>query len=111
MINEIETEKVVIYPLLKTLSTFHVETDERKDIYPCTEEDVRKIQEIVNGIIDIDLNIEMSIPAQVYNMFEERPYYNKERREIFVQLRNTIACFLKQGIIDEEMKKQLEIIR
>ena len=34
----IEIEKVTIYPLLKILSTFHLEVDERIDIYPCTEE-------------------------------------------------------------------------
>lgn len=108
----IEIEKVTIYPLLKILSTFHVEADERNDVYPCTEEKVRKIKEIVDGKIDIDFDIEMSFPVQVYNMFKERPYYDKERREIFVKLRNIIACILEQGgMIDEEMVKQLEIIR
>lgn len=108
----VEIEKITIYPLLKILSTFHVEADERNDVYPCTEETVKKIQEIVNGKIDIDFDIEMSIPVQVYDMFKERPYYDKERREIFVKLRNIIACILEQGcIIDEEMVKQLEIIK
>lgn len=108
----VEIEKVTIYPLLKILSTFHLEADDRNDIYPCTEEKVKEIQEIVNGKIDIDFDIEMSVPEQVYNMFKERAYYDKERREIFVKLRSIIACILKQGgIINEDMVKQLEIIR
>lgn len=108
----IEIEKVTIYPLLKILSTFHLEADERNDIYPCTEEKVKKIQEIVNGKIDIDFDIEMSIPVQVYNMFKGKLYYDKARREIFVKLRSIISSVLKQGgIINGEMVKQLEIIR
>ena len=108
----IEIEKVTIYPLLKILSTFHLEADKRNDIYPCTEEKVKKIQEIVNGKIDIDFDIEMSVPVQVYNMFKGKLYYDKERREIFIKLRSIIASVLEQeGIINEEMVKQLEIIR
>ncbi len=72
----------------------------------------KKIQEIVNGKIDIDFDIEMSIPVQVYNMFKGKLYYDKARREIFVKLRSIISSVLKQGgIINEEMVKQLEIIR
>lgn len=72
----------------------------------------KKIQEIVNGKIDIDFDIEMSVPVQVYNMFKGKLYYDKERREIFIKLRSIIASVLEQeGIINEEMVKQLEIIR
>ena len=91
---------------------YTVEADERNDLYPCTEEKVKKIQEIVDGKMDIDFDMEMSLPAQVYNMFPDKSYYDKERREVFVKLWDVIACILEQGgIIDEKTGKQFGIIR
>ena len=91
---------------------YTVEADERNDLYPCTEEKVKKIQEIVDGKMDIDFDMEMSLPAQVYNMFPDKSYYDKERREVFVKLRDTITCVLEQGgAINEEIGKQFGMIR
>lgn len=105
----IEIEKVIIYPFLKILSTLHLAPDERNDVYPCTEESAKRIQDIINGNIDFDFDIEMSIPIQVYNMFKERSYYDKKRREIFVELRSAIASFFEQGcLFDNDIRTKLE---
>ncbi|MCI9479995.1 MAG: hypothetical protein HFI21_13490 [Lachnospiraceae bacterium] len=45
----IEIEKLEIYHFLRTISAFHLIPDDKKDEYPCSEEDVVKIREILYG--------------------------------------------------------------
>ena len=82
----IECKKVIIYPFLKTISTFHIEE---------------------NGKIDFDFNVEISIPTQVYSMFKERKYFDKERYHIFSNLRNQIEQYDKSQM-KNDLKVQIE---
>ena len=100
----IECKKVIIYPFLKTISTFHIEENDKMDIFPCSEKEVKKIQEILCGKIDFDFNVEISIPTQVYSMFKERKYFDKERYHIFSNLRNQIEQYDKS-----QMKNDLKV--
>lgn len=107
----IETKKIVIYPFLKTISTFHVEENDKEDVFPCSEEEVKKVGDILNGIIDFEFDVEISVPFQVYNMFKEKQYYDAKRREIFVKLRSEIIqCFERSCKISNEMAIQLKKI-
>ena len=92
----VENEKIVIYPFVKVISTFHVTENDIEDIYPCTEENVATIQAILHGKRNYDFAVEMSVPIQIYSMFKENPYFNIERREIFLKLRNIMAEYLGQ---------------
>lgn len=92
----IEINKIVIYPFLKMISTFHIEENDRKDVFPCSEDSVKKVWDILNGKLDFDFDIEMSVPLQVYNMFKEKKYYDTKRREIFVKLRGEIIQYYEQ---------------
>lgn len=107
----IENEKIVIYPFLKVISTFHRMENDQEDVYPCTEEDVKMIRDILHGNKDFDFSVEMSIPIQVYSMFEEKHIFNKERLELFVKLRNILFLFFEQNnILSNEMIAQIESI-
>lgn len=95
----VERKKIVLYPFLKIISTFHLKENDKDDIYPCSEESIKKIQEILHGKINFDFDIEMSIPAQVYTMFKERVYFDKERRNMFLEVKDAIIRCLKQESI------------
>lgn len=107
----IENEKIVIYPFLKVISTFHLKENDIADEHPCTEENVKTIQNILHGEITFDFNIEMSIPVQVYTMFKENQYFNKERRETFLKFQSTFIQYFENGcVFSDEMIMQLDRI-
>lgn len=107
----IEKKKIVIYPFLKVISTFHLKEDDIRDEYPCTEENVKTVQSILHGKIDFDFNIEMSIPVQTYTMFKKNIYFDEERRDVFLKLRGVLAHYFEQGcIFSDEVEMQLKTV-
>lgn len=107
----IENEKIVIYPFIKVISTFHLRENDKDDIYPCTEENVKIIQDILHGKRNFDFAVEISIPIQTYSMFKENHYFDEERREIYSKLRDVLVCYFEQKYaISDEMAKQVEAV-
>ena len=107
----VENEKIVIYPFIKIISTFHLRENDKDDFYPCTEENVKMIQEILHGKMNFDFAVEMSFPVQTYSMFKERHYFDAERREIFSKLRNMLVCYFEQGdVLSDEISTQIESV-
>ena len=103
----VENEKIVIYPFVKVISTFHLKENDKDDIYPCTEENVKMIQDILHGKKNFDFTVEMSIPI----MFKERDYFDEERRETFSKLRNILKCYFEQGdVFSDEVAVQVEAV-
>ncbi|MCM1058490.1 MAG: hypothetical protein NC517_12940 [Firmicutes bacterium] len=104
----IENEKIVIYPFLKVIATFHLKEDEMNDNYPCTEQDVKMIQDILRGKRNLDFAVEMSVPIQAYSMFKENPYFDEERRKFFSELQDMFMCYFEQGgMLSDEMVLQI----
>lgn len=107
----VENEKIVIYPFIKVISTFHLKENDKDDIYPCTEENVKMIQDILHGKKNFDFAVEMSIPIQIYSMFKEEHYFDEERREIFLKLRNMLVCYFEKGDVSgDEIAAQIESV-
>jgi len=105
----VENEKIVIYPFVKVISTFHIRENDIEDIYPCTEENVAIIKDILHGKRNYDFAVEMSVPIQIYSMFKEKPYFDIGRREIFLKLRNIISeYFEKRYEYSDEMDAMIE---
>ena len=105
----VENEKIVVYPFVKVISTFHLSENDKDDFYPCVEENVKMIHDILHGRRDFDFAVEISIPIQVYSMFKERDYFDKERREIFLKLRNLLVCYFEQdSVFNDETAAQIE---
>lgn len=103
----IECKKVIIYPFLKTISTFHIEENDKLDIFPCSEKKVKEIQDILCGKRDFDFNVEISIPIQVYSMFKEQKYFDIKRYNIFFNLKNQIEQYDKSQIRND-LNAQIE---
>lgn len=93
----VETRKIILYPFLKTISKFHIESNDIEDKYPCSKDEVKYIKDILDGKNDFDFTVEMSIPFQVYNMFGNKAYFNIKRREVFVEIRDAILFYVQSG--------------
>ena len=92
----IEIEKIVIYPFVKVISTFHLRENDKDDFHPCTEEKVKLIRDILSGKRNFEFAVVMSIPPQIYSVInEEYPYY-KEKQEFFNKLRESAICYSEQ---------------
>ena len=81
----IEIEKLSIYRFLRTISTFHTLPNDMADEYPCSEEEVKEIREILCGKKDICYTFHIRIYE---NLYQKEPY--KSRWEVFKQLRNDL---------------------
>lgn len=92
----VETEKIVLYPFLKNMSTFHLKENDIEDVFPCTEESIKEIQDIVCGKTNWCFDVEISIPIQVYTMFKDNPCFNMERRNTFIKIQDAVIQYSKQ---------------
>lgn len=81
----IEIDKLSIYHFLKTISTFHTIPNDIADEYPCSEEEVKEIMEILCGKKDLCYTFNIRIYK---NLYQKEPY--KSRWEVFKQLRNDL---------------------
>ncbi len=81
----IELDKLEIYHFLKTISTFHIVPNDIADEYPCTEEEVKDIMEVLAGKKDLCFSFNIRIYEGLY---KKEPYTS--RWEIFQQLRREI---------------------
>lgn len=106
----IEKEKITIYPFIKIVSTFHLAENDKEDTFPCTEENVRMIQDILHGKKNLDFAVEISIPIQTYFMFKDKAYFDGKKRDFFVKLRDMILKHFKQEReLNDEIRSQVEL--
>lgn len=62
----IEIEKLEIYHFVRTISTFHIKPNDKKDEFPCSEEEVAKIRAILCGREDICYTFNIRIYQNLY---------------------------------------------
>lgn len=94
----IEKRKIVIYPFLKVISRIHIEKSEIKDVYPCSEAEIKEIQAVIDGKKDFCFQVEMAVPAKMKKIFLERTQFDKGKTEIFMELHNKISEYLDNNI-------------
>lgn len=63
----IEIEKLQIYHFLRKISTFHITPNKLTDEYPCSEEEVLEIKEILCGRKDICFTFNIKISKNIYS--------------------------------------------
>lgn len=93
----LESEKIVLYPFLKTISRFHIEINEIEEQYPCSEKDIKNIYNILEGEEDFCFRVEMAIPQQIYSMFEENIYLDINKRNEIAEMREKILDYIQKG--------------
>ncbi len=95
----IELEKLVIYPFLKILSRLNLEVNERADIFPCSEEDIGHIWNVLNDNTTFDFHVEMTIPESIYHK-----HFNSEAKAPFVTL-NRLMDETGDKVVESELFK------
>ncbi len=63
----IEIEKLQIYHFLRKISTFHIKPNNLTDEYPCSDEEVLEIKEILCGRKDIYFTFNIKIFKNIYS--------------------------------------------
>lgn len=89
----VEVRKIILYPFIQTLSQFHIESNDLADEYPCTEEEVKEIQSVLYGCKDFCYQMEMGIPACVYDMFPENSNFDVKKRDVFAEIRKEVLAY------------------
>lgn len=88
----IEVEKIIIYPFVKVISTFHLQENDKDDFHPCTEEKVKLIRDILSGKKNFEFAVVMSIPPQMYSAINEKYPYYKEKQKYLKKLCESTGC-------------------
>lgn len=61
----LEIKKIMGYPFLKMISTFHIEEDDIRDIFPCSIEKIKFIRDVLSGNHNETYSIEIGIPWSI----------------------------------------------
>lgn len=83
-------DNLKIYHFLRTLSRFNVIPDDIKDEYPCSEEEVKLIFDILNGDIDKILTFKIKLPKVVCENFCQRHNIDKIYMNKFDKIKSYI---------------------
>lgn len=83
----IEIEKLKIYHFLKIISTFHMPANDIADEYPCSEDAVWDINEVLEGKKDRHYTFNIRIAKSIY----QKDQY-KCRFEKFLKLKEILEC-------------------
>lgn len=105
----VEKKKVVLYPFLKIISKFHIESNDIEDVYPCTEEEVKDIQQILHGNLEFDYQIEMAIPLHIYNNCINKKCFDINKRDFYCKLRENIIC-LGNNHFETELSEMIKLL-
>lgn len=89
----LEVRKIALIPFLKTISKFHIERNDLADEYPCTEEEVKEIQSILNGEKTFCYQMEMGISAYVYERFPENSNFDVKKRDLFAEIKEEVLAY------------------
>lgn len=93
----VELSKIQLYPFIKKLSTFRIKENDQEDKYPCSEEEVINIWDILMGRENYEFNVEIALPPQIYSMFSQSPYMDLERLKRFSDFKNIVEASLERG--------------
>lgn len=76
------------------ISQFYIEVDEIADKYPCSEEQIREIHEILNGKENFDFYVQVGIPELVYTTCLNKKSFNLKKRKLYCELKEALTKFI-----------------
>lgn len=85
----IEIEKLMIYHFLRKISTVHIIPDDLADEYPCSEEEMYNIREILYGRKDLNYTFNIKIFRNIYKA--ERYSFRLEEFKKLKEVMNDIS--------------------
>jgi len=100
-------DKIVIYRFLRTISTIHIVANDAKDEYPCSEEDVSAIHEILRGSKNAAHTLNIKLPTQIYDMFGDNINLDKSKLNTLIDIRECISEYLENKSISLDKREKL----
>lgn len=100
------TEKIINYYFLRIISTYNLPINDIKDEYPCSQEDIETIRNIVNGKENFVYTINIRFPSQIYKMFTENKYLDEKKLNHYVELRNLINKYITTKYLSSDEIEQ-----
>lgn len=97
-------DKLKVYIFIKNISNVQIVPNDIKDEYPCPEEEVRRIYDILLGKYNFRSILKLRIPQWLFGMYENVQCnlswgLAKERFEIMTQVRGVIVdCIQKKHV-------------
>ena len=100
-------DKLAIYNFLKTVSRFHIVPNDIKDEFPCSENDICDIRDILNGEKNITYTMSIKIPEKIYDIFSDNSNLDKTKLKILVYFRDCISEYLENGELSQDKMRDL----
>lgn len=97
--------KLAVYPLIKTVSRFHIKENEIMDEYPTTLAEIEEVQSILSGKNDFAFQVKVALPDCLYAEFLKRGYVNVIDKKLFLDLYHILTSS------DYSMKESNDIIQ
>lgn len=105
----LEKDKLVIYPFVKKISLFGIEPNEKEDIYPTEEEEIRYIEGILSGDYNFQFQVNVSIPLLLYTN-RCNSFLTISDRNLYLELAKLIDSYKLNQISIEKIKEQTQKI-
>lgn len=87
--NYIILEQLKVYPFMKILSQVGIEENDVKDEYPCSEEDIANIYNIVEGSKEYAFKVSVGIPEFIFNT-SCNDFFDSGKRSQVYQIRQIL---------------------
>lgn len=105
----LEIKKIIAYPFLKLISTFHIEADDAKDIFPCSIKKIRFIRDILSGKHNEAYSIEIGIP---WDINAERFGLDSGKKAQYIKLISILNKYSnKQTLTEEDYEECINILK
>lgn len=95
----LEIKKIVVYPFLKMISTFHIHEDEVRDIFPCSIDEIKFIRDVLNGKHNEAYSIEIGIPWSING---DELGLDKRKKSQYIKLIGIFNRYLNKQTFTEE---------
>lgn len=99
----LEIKKIMGYPFLKKISTFHIEEDDIRDIFPCSIEEIKFIRDVLIGKHNEAYSIEIGIP---WNINSENLGLDKRKKAQYINLISILNRYLNEQMFTKEDYKE-----
>lgn len=99
----LELKKIMGYPFLKLISTFHIEAEDIRDIFPCSIEEIKFIRDVLSDKHNETYSIEIGIP---WDINVESLGLDKEKKAQYIKLISILNKYSNNQTLTKEDYKE-----
>lgn len=106
----LEISKIALYPFLQTISKLHIDNNDIEDVFPSSVEEVKEIQKIIQGEIDVEFFVEIRIPIKMADYLKMGLFLDNKKIQLFAELKKQITQYRNtcdSSVINCDLFKQI----